>query len=462
MTAKELREKRAKLVAESRAVLDKALAEDRDMTDEEETNFNAAQDEVDKLGDTIEKIERQEDAEARAKTGRERIAQVQTATNPEGRVVTVDDVAKQQAEYRGALNSWARVGLSEMEPEQREFLKLGRVTDSEAPVQWRGMPAVELALLPSEGSPGGLPPVEFERDHYRYNWEKRAAQTVTTTGGGHVIGDEPIRGIEEALLAFGGMRAGATVIRTTTGADLPIPTDDDTGQTGELLAINTAAAEQAITFGLVTLQAFKYSSKIVLVPFELMQDSSFDFGSYVGRKLGTRIGRILNTHFTAGTGSSQPNGVKNVANGAVRTVASATAVTADELIDLQGDQDPAYDAASRWMMKKATIVAIRKLKDSNNQYLWIPGIGAREPDTLLGKAIILNQDVRSIGADKRSIFYGDFGKYWIRDVMAITLLRLVERYAELAQIGFVAFSRHDGDILDAGTFPIRCIRHPAS
>ena len=462
MTAKELREKRAKLVAESRTVLDKALDEDRDMTDEEEANFTAAQDEVDKLGATIEKIERQEDAETKAKAGRERIAQVQTATDPGGKKVTVDDVAKQQVAYRNALTSWARNGLRDMEPEERELLKLSRVTDSDAPVDMRGMPTVELALMPSHGAPGGLPPIEFQRESNRYNWEQRAAQTVTTTGGGHVIGDEPIRGIEDALLAFGGMRAGATVIRTATGADLPIPTADDTGQTGELLAINTAAAEQAITFGLVTLQAFKYSSKIVLVPFELMQDSSFDFGAYVGMKLGERIGRILNTQFTVGDGSSKPNGVKNVGNAAVRTVASAAAVTADELIDLQGDLDPAYDGNARWMMKRATIVAIRKLQDANNQYLWIAGLANREPDTLLGKSIILNQDVYSMGADKRSIFYGDFSKYWIRDVMAITLLRLVERYAELAQVGFIAFSRHDGDIIDAGTNPIVVIRHPAS
>lgn len=461
MTAKELREKRAKLVAESRAVLDKALAEDRDMTDEDETNFNAAQDEVDKLGDTIEKIERQEDSEAKAKVGRERIAKVQTATDPSGKKVTVDDIAEQQVAYRTALTNWARDGLSEMEPEQRELLHVSRVDDPDAPPQLRGMPGVQLTLLPMHGAPGGLPAVELVGDSRRYNWEQRA-QTVTTTGGGHVIGDEPIRGIEDALLAFGGMRAGATVIRTGTGADLPLPTDDDTNQTGELLAINTAAAEQDIVFGLVTLQAFKYSSKVVRVPFELMQDSSFDFGAFVGRKLGERIGRITNTHFTVGTGSSQPNGIKNVANGAVRNVASATAIASDDLIDLQGDLDPAYDGAARWMMKKATITAIRKLKDSQNQYLWIAGLANREPDTLLGKSIILNQDMRSIGADKRSVLYGDLSKYWIRDVMGITLLRLVERYAEFAQVAFVAFSRHDGDILDAGTFPIRALRHPAS
>lgn len=178
--------------------------------------------------------------------------------------------------------------------------------------------------------------------------------------------------------------------------------------------------------------------------------------------MGERIGRITNEHYTVGTGSSEPNGVKNVANGAVTVAASATAIAADELIDIQGALDPAYDANAEWMFKNATLTAIKKLKDGNNNYLWLSGLAFREPDTILGRPFIVNQDMRGIGADKRSLLYGDFSKYWIRDTQDIQVLRLVERFADSAQVGFVAFHRSDGDIIDAGTFPIVALRHPTS
>ncbi len=465
MNAKELREQRGRLITQAREILDAADADDRAMTDEEGVRFDAFHAEADQLKDRYEQIERQEDREAEIAASR-----TAAATGPLGgdtndparRVVNVEQA---EGRYRDALRNWGLMGASGMDQELRTVLTEQRVG---MPDELRADPSmasyeaaggVSLSLLPTHRMP---PIVQTGSRPGRFDWEARAPQTVTTTGGGHVIGDEPIRGIEDALLAFGGMRQAADVIRTATGADMPWPTADDTGQTGELLAINTAAAEQLITFGQVVLQAFKYSSKLVLVPFELMQDSSFDFGAYVGKKLGERIGRITNTHFTTGSGSGEPNGMKNVGNAAVKTVASASAVTGDELIELQGDLDPAYDGNAAWMMKRATLTTLRKLKTTDLQYIWIPGLVGREPDTLLGRPIIINQDVRGMNADMRSIAYGDFKAYKIRDVMGITLLRLVERYAELAQIGFVAFSRHDGDIIDAGTNPIHWIRHPAS
>ncbi len=464
MNAKELREKRGRLITEARAILDTANADDkRPMTDEESTRFDALMSEGDQVKDQYERVERLEDREADVVGSRERAAETQLgdgadgATDRDGRV---ENVKRAEDRYRDALGDWARRGATGMDQELRQVLSEQRadVPADPALAAYQGTGAVTLNLMKSHE----LPAIRHHGQTLRYEWEQRAPQTVTTTGGGHAIGDEPIRGIEDALLAFGGMRQAADVIRTATGADMPWPTADDTGQTGELLAINIAAAEQLITFGQVVLGAFKYSSKLVLVPFELMQDSSFDFGAYVGKKLGERIGRITNTHFSNGTGSGQPNGMKNVANAAVTTVAAVGAVTGDELIDLQGALDPAYDSNAAWMMKRATLTTLRKLKTTDLQYIWIPGLANREPDTLLGRPIIINQDVRGMNADMRSIAYGDFKAYKIRDVMGITLLRLVERFAELAQIGFVAFSRHDGDIIDAGTNPILWIRHPAS
>jgi len=451
----DLREQRKKLTVDAGEILKKAHDEKREMSDEENKNFEAAHAEGDKLKARIDREERQLDRETEQGELVERKAEIQTAEDR----VTERSVKEQQ---RDVLRRWS-LG-EELTAEERMAVGSGKFREGGVSGN-----AVKLRLAGSNCLPEPIWRGNnwvFDKDEYRKNVGadiEQRAQTVTTTGGGHVIADAPMAGIDEALLAFGGMRqAGATVIRTATGGDLPIPTVNDTASAGELLAINTDATAGDFTFGQVVLGAYKYSSLLVLVPWELMQDSSFDFASFTARNLGTRLGRILNTHFTAGTGSSQPNGVKNVANGAVTTVASATAVTANEIIDLQETLDPAYDQNAKFMFNQSTRGALRKLLDGDSNYIWRPGLAFGEPDTILGKPYVVNQDMRSIGADKRSILYGDFSKYYIRDVMDILVVRMDERYATAAQTGFVAFSRHDGDIIDAGTNPILAIRHPAS
>jgi len=453
----ELREKRKKLTVDAGDILKKAREEKREITAEEKSQFDKLHEEGDRLKDQIDAEERQHDREKDQNDLLERKATTQTTEDR----VTEARVKEQQ---RDVLRRWSLGGQENLEKEEREALGVGSFRENGVAGQ-----AITLRLSPTSTIPESVWSGSnwvFDREQYRKNVREEIearAQTVTTTGGGHVIADAPMTGIDEALLSFGGMRqVGATTLRTATGGDLPIPTVNDTGNAGSLLAINTDASGVDFTFGQVVLGAFKYTSGLVLVPWELMQDSSFDFASFTARNLGTRIGRILNTHFTAGTGSGQPNGVKNVANGAVTTVASATTVTANELIDLQETLDPDYDLNARWMFNQSTRGAVRKLLDGQSNYIWRPGLAFREPDTLLGKPYVLNQDMRSIGADKRSFLYGDFSKYFIRDVMDIMVVRMDERYATAAQTGFVAFSRHDGDIVDAGTNPILAIRHPAS
>ena len=87
--------------------------------------------------------------------------------------------------------------------------------------------------------------------------------------------------------------------------------------------------------------------------------------------------------------------------------------------------------------------------------LWSPSLGAGQPDTILGYPYVINQSITTPATSVKSILFGDFSKYLIRDVRDVTLLRLDERFADYHQVGFLAFSRHDGDLLDAGTDPVK-------
>jgi HK97 family phage major capsid protein len=290
----------------------------------------------------------------------------------------------------------------------------------------------------------------------------RAAQGVGSGAiGGFAVADEVMAAIERSMLAFGGMRQASRILPTGTGGDLPWPTVNDTAQVGELLAENTAAAQQDITFAQIILKAYKYSSKEVLVAQELLEDTSVPIEPLIGELLGERIGRITNTHFTTGDNSSKPQGaITGASNG--KTAASATAITIDELLDLFHSVDSAYRTGPNvaFMFRDSTFAAIRKLTKADwagSVPVWQPGLSAEAPGTILGKPYIINPDIAAIATTAKSVLFGDFSKYIIRDVGSFRLKRLVERYGEKDQVSFVAFSRHDGRVLDAGTDPLKFI-----
>jgi len=292
-------------------------------------------------------------------------------------------------------------------------------------------------------------------------WEKRAAMGVGSGAIGlYATPDSAMGALEKALLAFGGMRQVSTVFRTASGSDMPFPTTNDTGNAGALLAENTQVSEVDPTFGQLVMNAFKYSSKLVLVARELLNDSAVNIPEMLGSMLGERIGRIQNTHFTTGDASSKPNGVVTAATSGSITTAAAATVTHDNLVDLIHKVDPSYRPGSQFMMHDGGLKIIRKLKimnysgDVNGEPLWQPSLAAGTPDRILGYSYIINQDVATPANGTKSYLFGLFSKYLIRDVDDLRLVRMDERYADYDQVGFTAFMRSDGDLLDAGTHPI--------
>jgi HK97 family phage major capsid protein len=175
--------------------------------------------------------------------------------------------------------------------------------------------------------------------------------------------------------------------------------------------------------------------------------------------LGNRIGRIQNDHFTTGDGSGKPKGVVNASASGVTSVADPP--TYDNFVDLVHSVDPAYRSNGKFMMNDATLKTIKKIKvlqysgDTTGVPLWSPSLVAGQPDMILGYPFVINQSMASPGSTAKKVLFGDFSKYLVRDVRDVTLLRLDERFAELGQVAFLAFARSDGDLLDAGTNPVK-------
>jgi HK97 family phage major capsid protein len=296
---------------------------------------------------------------------------------------------------------------------------------------------------------------QVEREQYEKTRESRAQGVLSGAVGLFVVPDEMMRALEESLLAWGGMRQVSTVISSATGADLPIPMVDDTAQKGVILAENTGAAEQDVTFAQKVMKAFKYSSKMIKVSVELLQDSSINLPQFLGSALGTRIGRITNDHFTTGAGTTEPWGVVTRAGNSSVTVATAGTMIFSEPLRLLHSVDPAYRTGASFMCHDSTFLKLRSMVDGQARPIWEPSLQAGQPGSLYGYPIVINQSMAAYAGAAKVLLFGQFSKYLIRDVRGIEILQLNERFAEAHQIAMLGFSRHDGDLLDAGTDPVK-------
>ena len=342
---------------------------------------------------------------------------------------------KAQGEYRQAFARYLLRGEVKMEPEYRKILDSG--------------PKIEFTP-------------EERKDIFA---EIRALSVGTDALGGYTVPDEMLAQIELAKLQYGGIfRSRAFVLETSNGRSISLPTANDTGNTGQLLAESAAdAVDEDPAFGTKTLDAYMFSSKIVKISIELIQDSIVQMETIIGNMLGERIGRAQSNYFTTGTGSSQPNGVVTAsALGKTGASGQTTALIAADLIDLKHAVDIAYRDNAEYMMNDSTLKAIKLLVDDNSRPLWSSGLASREPATIDGDPYVINNSMAVMAASAKSVLYGDFSKFWIRNVKGIELFRFSELYMVNRQIGLVAFQRADSEELNAGTNPIKHYINAAS
>ena len=280
---------------------------------------------------------------------------------------------------------------------------------------------------------------------------RNAMSTTTTTEGGFTVPAEVATMVIDKLKAFGGMRDVATILATSTGVAMNWPTSDGTADVGAIVGQNTAVSAADITFGTITLNPFYYTSNKIALPLELIQDSAIDVVAYVIERLATRIARIQNTHFTTGGGTTVPDGViPKASTGKTGTTGQTLTVIYDDLVDLKHSVNRAYRANARFMMNDLSVAIVSKLKDTTGRPIWTPSVTEGAPDTLLGFPVAINDDVAVMAAEAKSIAFGDFSKYTIRDVADTTVIRRFDdsAFALSNQVGFCGWTRSGGNLLD--------------
>ncbi|WP_155054583.1 phage major capsid protein [Streptomyces blattellae] len=389
-----------------------AETENRDLTAEERQNWDEAEERLTEVSGDIDRLNRMAQLQ---QIDRSQIAV--TTGEPEGR--RGSDAEEQARRYADAFGVYLRGGMDRLTPDQRNLMM----------------------------------------DH---QVDLRAMGAGIDTAGGFTVPDEFRNIMTETMKAFGGLLGLADVITTSTGADLKWPTNDDTGNEGEILGENTPAGEQDLSLGGRTLKAYIFSSKQVKLSMALLQDSAFSLETWVPKKLGERIGRRAARAFTTGTGVDQPEGLTTSAVvGKQGASGQTTSVIYDDLVDVEHSVDSAYRAGARYLMHDNTLKVIRKLKDTQGRPLWVPIPAPGFPATINGFEYSLDNSMPTPAASAKTIAFGDFkAGYVIRQVQAVQTLRLVERYAEFLQVAFLGFSRLDGMIQDSSA--IRMYQHAAS
>lgn len=353
---------------------------------------------------------------------------------------------------------------------ERQIERMQRVMDNEAEDNFRDV----------ENKPKGQkvhPAIAAYENYLRKMSNRLSTEEVeairntmsTTTGseGGFTVQPLVASTLIEALKDFGAMRRLADRIVTGTGADLSYPSTDGTSEEGEIVTQNSPSSDLDVGFGTLPLNTFKFGSKVVTIPIELLQDSNIDVVGLVNRRLRERIGRIQNRMFSTGTGTGQPFGVSVAALvGKTGTTGQTTTVTYDDLVDLVDSLDPAYQTESlKFQFAQAMRRTVRKMKDTAGRPIWTPsydeGISAKTPDLLLGYPVEINNHMPTPAANAKSITFGDHSKYMIRDAMEVTIFRFEDSaYLKKGQIGFLAWARAGGNLTD--TSAVKAYQHSAT
>ena len=386
MTIHELREKRAKAWEATKTFLDSHRTDSGVLSAEDDAAYTRMEQEITDLGKEIARMERREALDAE-------------------------------------LNRPVNKPLAGKPMSGNDTAKTGRATDEYRQNFWNAM----RAKVPM---PGVL----------------NALQVGTDSEGGYLVPDEFERTLVQALEEENIFRQLAKVIQTSSG-DRKIPVVATKG-TASWIDEEGAFVESDDAFSQVSIGAYKLGT-LIKVSEELMNDSIFDLESYISAEFARRIGAKEEEAFFTGDGSGKPLGILAASGGAETgvTAVSATAITADELMDLFYSLKAPYRKNAVWVLNDSTIKAIRKLKDNSGQYLWQPSLVAGTPDTILGRPVKTSAFMPAIGASQKTIAFGDFQYYWIADRQGRSFRRLNELYAANGQVGFLGTQRVDGKLI---------------
>lgn len=386
MNIKGLKEKREDLKNQMRSILDSAKAEERTLSDEEASKFDALDKEVKSIDSTIEREEKMNSLEEK---------EVKPETNKE--LTPAEKRMYKSIEERDDYNSFA----------------------------------------------------EYIRSEVSGVKNRADASSLTKSDNGAVIPKTIINKIIEKVEEI------SPVYKLATHYDIPgtanIPTEDTSSDSITVAYATefTDLTSHSNKFGTVELTGYLYGA-LTKISKSLLKNSNFQLTNWVINKMSKKIAKFIEGELLNGT-TSKVSGIAGSydSTNMNKVLASKSAVTSDELIDAQELVLDVYQADAIWVMNKATRTAIRKLKDSDGNYLLNRDLSAKWGYTLLGKDVYCSDNVSKLGViSKNVIFYGDLSGLAVKEGEKTEIQILSELFAAQHAIGVVAWGEIDAKVED--------------
>lgn len=174
---------------------------------------------------------------------------------------------------------------------------------------------------------------------------------------------------------------------------------------------------------------------------DFVRDAVFSLERYLIGRFSKNFGKAEENAFINGTGVDEPTGILHERNGAEVGVITEN-ITYDDVISLYFSVEKQYRKHAVWMMNDRTAFALRTLKDADGNYLW-----NHNNDTILGKQVIVSEYMPDAAEGTKPIAFGDFSYYWVVDRKPVSLRVLVELFAEVGQIGYLAYKFVEGKLI---------------
>lgn len=271
--------------------------------------------------------------------------------------------------------------------------------------------------------------------------EYRALSKLTAAAGANTVPTNFYGQLVAHMIQVSGLlQTGPTVLNTGHGENFQVP-KTTAHSTGVVVTEGAAIGASDPTFGQVTLGAIKYGV-LTQVSNELLSDTGVDLEGYLAMQVGRALGNAFGT--AAVTGST------GVATQSTVGVTSAASLTFDNLIDLYHSVIAPYrsSTSAAWLLNDTTLGAVRKLKDSQNRYLWEPSLQVGAPDVILGKPVYIDYNVANVGVGAKSVLFGDFSTYFVRTVDGIRFERSNDYAFNSDMVTYRGVLRADSALVD--------------
>lgn len=401
MTLKELREKRAKLIKDARAILDKAGTEKRAITTEEQTEYDRIFAEADGLRQSIDREERQREAERELEESLDAGDDEQRSNDRRTGRNGGEDRGRQDAANALVMGAF------------RSFLR---------------------GEVPTEGLT-----------------ELRALSAGVNTEGGYIVVPEVF--ITSLIQNMDGeviVRQLATIIPMSNGASIGIPTlDSDPADADWTVELATGSEDSSMAFGKRVMQPHPMAKRIK-VSQQLLRTAALPAETLVRSRLAYKFGITQEKAYMTGNGEKKPLGLFTASAAGIptsRDVSAGNATTAptiDGLINAKYSLKAGYWNKASWIFHRDTMKEVAKIKATDGSYIWRESARDGEPDRLLGRPIYMSEYCPNTLTTGQYVgMLGDFSHYWILDSLIFQLQRLNELYAETNQVGFIG--RYEGD-----------------